>query len=247
MLSSDSWSRLQVAAFNHLVSVDRTPCQGQSHTSLLWIKCTWFTFFKEGERCFTTHLSSDLSLDMIFDRTLKYSFLHPDRVCPLAPWAVLGGLWETLGRRHTHGEHGVLPRGELWHLRLYRHFAIWTAYQSNSEVEARARNHHKDLCKVQHPQGSDCTTTVSFAGDWAVGGESDISSIASGGWTICLPYVLAMSVVTEENTTMGEPPGQRKAESFYIFDHSLPPLNYSINACPSHLHKLLCFGETNCL
>lgn len=73
----------QIAASITWYLVVRTLRQGQSHTSLLWIKCTWLTFFKGSERCSTTHLSSDLSLAMTFSRSPKSPFLYPDSATSL--------------------------------------------------------------------------------------------------------------------------------------------------------------------
>lgn len=83
------------------------------------------------------------------------------------------------------------------------------------------------------PERSDSTTAVSFAEERDGGGGSDISSIASGGWTICLPNVLAVSVVEEENATMGDPSGQRGR--FCDFTH-LKAVFYRWVTAPMLLH-----------
>lgn len=170
---------------------------------------------------------------MTFSRSLKSLFLYPDGVQVPAPRAVLGGLWGSRGRRC--GVCRMLLGGELWSLRLYTYFLIWMGNRGSSGVETGATNHHTDLCEVSSPREVTALQLCPLrkSGMGMGGGVSDISSIASGGWTICLPNVLAVSVVEEENATMGDPSGQRGR--FCDFTH-LKAVFYRWVTAPMLLH-----------
>lgn len=140
--------------------VARTLQQGQSHTSLLWIKCTWLTFFKGGRRCSTTHLSSDLSLGMTFSMSPKSPFLYPDsatflllRLC-WVDWedAKVGDSTLPMSSPSACGGYTQYHQGGgLQWLGLHMDFALGRRNWDNSGIDSTARNHCMDLCNVRTP------------------------------------------------------------------------------------------------
>lgn len=237
MSNSSSWSRLQVAASIIWYLVVRTPHQGQSHTSLLWIKCIWLSSFKGGKRCSTTHLSSDLSLAMTSSTSPKSPFLYRDRVqlpcstgcagrtgrVPKCSW----GAWHN-------------PRGRSPVAWAAMYFAIWTRNWDNSGVDARGRNKWMDLCKVSTPWEGEHYNHVLCRRQGCRKGVNYFKHCFRR-MKSQLPNVSHVSLRSRGEHSVGEHWSERKAQWFYAIENHLSPLNDSTRTSPSHLHKLLYF------